>query len=131
MATAEFLCGKQFEDIVIVCAGTRENQADEDVLAAGAFIELLAEKSEPLTSTLSALGRGEGVPELSSSASVARTFYAESKSKLRAAISASENARRLLAIPELHDDVAFCLQRDIFLLVASIEADGAIRRHLE
>ena len=39
----------------------------------------------------------------------------------------SENARRLLAIPELRDDVPFCLQRDIFPLVARLEADGAIR----
>jgi phosphosulfolactate phosphohydrolase-like enzyme len=30
-------------------------------------------------------------------------------------------------LPELRDDVAFCLQRDIFPLVAKMESDGAIR----
>jgi len=40
-ATAEFLRQKNFTDILLVCAGTRENKADEDVLAAGALIELL------------------------------------------------------------------------------------------
>ena len=39
----------------------------------------------------------------------------------------SENARRLLAIPELRDDVAFCLQQDIFDLVAALGRDGNIR----
>jgi phosphosulfolactate phosphohydrolase-like enzyme len=43
------------------------------------------------------------------------------------AVRHAENARRLLAIPELRDDVAFCSQRDIFPLVAKMEADGAIR----
>jgi phosphosulfolactate phosphohydrolase-like enzyme len=47
---------------------------------------------------------------------------------LAAAVRKATNARRLLAIPELCDDVAFCLQRDAFPLVARMEADGAIRR---
>jgi len=42
-------------------------------------------------------------------------------------VAASENARRLLAIPELHDDVSFCLQHDIFPLVARLEADGIVK----
>jgi phosphosulfolactate phosphohydrolase-like enzyme len=33
----------------------------------------------------------------------------------------------LLAIPELREDVAFCLQRDIFPMVAKMEADGVIQ----
>ena len=52
----------------------------------------------------------------------------QAKADLAAVISHSENARRLLSIPELRDDVAFCLQRDLFPLVAKMEADGAIRR---
>jgi phosphosulfolactate phosphohydrolase-like enzyme len=47
---------------------------------------------------------------------------------LAAAVGNATNARRLLAIPELRDDVAFCLQRDVFPLIARMEADGAIRR---
>jgi len=37
------------------------------------------------------------------------------------------DARRLLAIPELRDDVAFCLRQDVFNLVAVLGHDGAIR----
>ena len=44
-ATAEFLRRNNFENILLVCAGTGENQADEDVLAAGALCELLAGSS--------------------------------------------------------------------------------------
>ena len=65
--------------------------------------------------------------QLSDSAEIAQRTYAQAKSDLTAAVRTSENARRLLAIPELRDDVAFCLQRDIFPLVARMEADGAIR----
>jgi 2-phosphosulfolactate phosphatase len=112
-ATAEFLRREKAEMILLVCAGTGENQADEDVLAAGALIEILAEKTEVA---------------VSSSAEIACKFYATSKSKLAAVVCNSENGQRLLSIPELRDDVVFCLQRDIFPLVARMEADGAIRR---
>jgi 2-phosphosulfolactate phosphatase len=108
-ATAEFLRAKNFQDILLVCAGTRENKADEDVLAAGALCELLPGK-------------------FSDSAEIARRDYARAKSDLAAAVCDSENGRRLLAIPELRDDVAFCLQRDICPLIAKMESDGAIRR---
>jgi 2-phosphosulfolactate phosphatase len=108
-ATAEFLRANNFQDILLVCAGTRENKADEDVLAAGALCELLSGK-------------------FSNSAEIARRDYALAKCDLSAAVCNSENGRRLLAIPELRDDVAFCLQRDICPLIAKMEADGAIRR---
>src|SRR5271154_1452563 len=41
-ATANFLQQNNFENILLVCAGTRENEALEDTLAAGALCELLA-----------------------------------------------------------------------------------------
>jgi 2-phosphosulfolactate phosphatase len=122
-ATAQFIRRENFANVLLVCAGTGENQADEDVLAAGALCELLL--NEPLTPTLSPLGRSEGVND---SAQIARRAWLEARTDMAAAIGGSENARRLLAIPELRDDVAFCLQRDIFPLVAKMEADGAIRR---
>jgi phosphosulfolactate phosphohydrolase-like enzyme len=65
---------------------------------------------------------------MTESAEIARHFYAQAKSDLAAAVCNATNARRLLAIPELRDDVAFCLQRDVFPLIARMEADGAIRR---
>jgi 2-phosphosulfolactate phosphatase len=107
-ATEKFLRQLQPVQIVLVCAGTRENMADEDVLAAGALCELLEAK-------------------LSNSAEITQRFYVEAKSNLAMAVQNSENARRLLAIPELRDDVAFCLQHDICSLIAKMGADGAIR----
>jgi phosphosulfolactate phosphohydrolase-like enzyme len=93
------------------------------VLAAGALCELLVGSSRCDDRTAQRAG-----PTLSDSAQIALRDWLETKADLAGPIASSENARRLLAIPELHDDVAFCLQRDIFPLVARMEADGAIRR---
>jgi 2-phosphosulfolactate phosphatase len=137
-ATAEFLRAKNFQNILLVCAGTGENPADEDILAAGALCEMLIRwgetPGEPKTKQhLQKSGSRERSPhqnqicEFSDSAEIARRDFALAKSGLASRISNSENGRRLLAIPELRDDVAFCLQRDIFPLVAKMDADGAIR----
>ena len=107
-ATAKYIRQLRAAHVLLVCAGTRENTALEDVLAAGALCDLLA-------------------GELSDSAEIAHRAHAQAKSDLPGAICNSENARRLLSIPELRDDVAFCLQRDIFPLVARLDDDGAIR----
>jgi 2-phosphosulfolactate phosphatase len=107
-ATAKFIRQIQPAQIVLVCAGTRENMADEDVLAAGALCELL--EAEP-----------------SNLAEITRRVYTRAKINLAAAVRTSENARRLLAIPELRDDVPFCLQRDVIDLTAALGRDGAIR----
>jgi len=108
-ATAEFLRRMNFEHVLLVCAGTGKNCALEDLLGAGALCELLAADA-PFDS-----------------AQIAWRIYREAKADLAGAVRSSENARRLLGIPELRDDVAFCLQRDVFPLVARMEADGTIR----
>jgi 2-phosphosulfolactate phosphatase len=125
-ATAEFLRRNHYENVMLVCAGTGENQADEDVLAAGALTELLVGRDsvEPNSSNCRIKARGTLAPPCQ----IALRAYTQAKSDLLAAVCDSENARRLLAIPELRDDVAFCLQRDIFPLLAKMETDGAIRR---
>ena len=133
-ATAEFLRQNHFENILLVCAGTGENQADEDVLAAGALIELLARwgetPGEPVFADRNHGSRGrsphQSDHELSDSSQIARQAWLEAKPNLALAVGKSENARRLLAIPELRDDVAFCLQRDVFPLVARMRAAGEI-----
>jgi 2-phosphosulfolactate phosphatase len=130
-ATAEFLQRKDFETILLICAGTGENQADEDVLAAGALCDLLTRWGSSRCDDIG--GRPQGpaqraVPTLSDSTQVALRTWLAAKPDLSAAVCNSENARRLLAIPELREDVAFCLQRDIFPLVAKMESDGMIRR---
>jgi 2-phosphosulfolactate phosphatase len=121
-ATVDFIKKLRPTQVVPVCAGTHENPALEDVLAAGALCKMLDELLSP---ALSSLGRGEGVLELSDSAEMARATYTQAKSDLAAAVGRSENARRLLGIPELRDDVSFCLQRDRYPLVVKRAADGA------
>ena len=114
-ATAEFLRQNNFENILLVCAGTGEDAATEDILAAGALVDLLSS--------------GKSTHANKSASSIAaRTAYVQAMlTNLEKSLGASKNSQRLLAIPELRDDVAFCLQRDIFPLVAKMEADGTIR----
>ncbi len=128
-ATAEFLRRKNFTTVVLVCAGTGEGVADEDVLAAGALVEILLGEP-PLTPALSP-PRGEGEKSggrMDDSSQLARETFLRMKTNLAAAIGGSQNGRRLLANPELRDDVAFCAQRDVCNLVAVMGADGALRR---
>jgi 2-phosphosulfolactate phosphatase len=107
-ATAKFLQRHNLPNVLIICAGTGENAALEDILAAGALSNLF-------------------VGELSDSARIARSALICTRANWAEAISQSENARRLLAIPELRDDVAFCARQNIFNLVAKLELDGAVR----
>jgi phosphosulfolactate phosphohydrolase-like enzyme len=107
-ATAEFIKKNQPAQVLLVCAGTRENTALEDVLAAGALCEMLS-------------------GEFSDSAEIVRRVYAQAKPDLAGAVRLAENARRLLSLPELRDDVSFCMQRDTYPLVAKMEADGTVR----
>ena len=112
-ATAENLRGEK--EILLVCAGTGENMASEDINAAGAMIELL-------------LAGQKERPRLSVNAFVAQKAYAISSEHFPNALRDSQNGQRLLAIPELRDDVAFCARRDVFNLVAMMQPDGSLRR---
>ncbi len=132
-ATAEFIRKLQPAEVLLVCAGTREQRADEDVLGVGALCEILIRWGETTGEPQGSGSRGRPphqtkACEFSDSAEIARRAWAHAKSNLAAAVSNSTNGRRLLAIPELRDDVAFCLQRDVFPLIARMEADGAIRQ---
>lgn len=110
--TAEFLQKNHSDEIVIVCAGTGQRTALEDVLAAGALCEILQEK----------------IPAaLSDSAQIAIAAFDATETNLAGTIAKSENAARLLAIPELRQDVPYCLRRDVFDFVAVMQ-DGLIRR---
>jgi 2-phosphosulfolactate phosphatase len=111
-ATAQFIRRLQPSQIMLVCAGTRENAALEDVLAAGALGEMLLRDSSGLA--------------VSDSVETALNACRKAKSNLFAAVSGAENARRLLAIPELRDDVAFCLRQDVYNLIATLGGDGTI-----
>jgi 2-phosphosulfolactate phosphatase len=108
-ATADFVRGQN--EILLVCAGTGENPATEDILAAGALVELLLSRAD-----------------ISDSSGIARLAFAQSKTDLAAAIAGSQNGRRLRSISGLGDDVAFCAQRDVFDLVARMDEAGRLRR---
>lgn len=122
-ATAKFLRTKKFSHLLLVCAGTGESVADEDVLAAGALIELLQNSPSVPRS-----GEGENnYCGLDAASEMARQQFATARTKLTAVIGNSQNGRRLLANPDLCADVAFCAQRDVYDLVAVMSADGALR----
>jgi len=108
-ATARFLNQLPPTDILLVCAGTGASAALEDVLAAGALAGLLA-------------GDYSDATELA-----ARTFHS-AKADLPATLASSKNARRLLGLPELRADVAYCAQRDLFKIVAGMNREGVIRK---
>src|SRR5262249_36791461 len=97
------------KDVVLVCSGTFDQAAYEDVLAAGAMCDLL--------------WRTHSAGAVADSARMARRFYLLEKEDLLAALSDSRNGQRLLSIPDLRDDVAYCVQRDIFPLVAESGKD--------
>jgi 2-phosphosulfolactate phosphatase len=109
-ATGDYLLEDNPENVLLVCAGTGERAALEDIMAAGALCEMLSDdKAET---------------ELSDSAQTALAAYEQADEKLAEVIHQSENAGRLLAIPELREDVDFCLQRDVFNLVAALQGEA-------
>ena len=113
-ATADFLRGEK--EILLVCAGTGENPAAEDILAAGALADLLSS------------GKSTHAHKSANSTAARATYVQAMLTNLAKAIGSSQNGQRLLAIPELRDDVAFCAQRDLFNLVAVMQSDGSLRR---
>jgi len=111
-ATAVFLERTAPERVLAICAGTGEGAALEDALAAGALCELVVAENEQV--------------ELSDSARIAMASWVQAKSDLTVTVCESKNASRLLAMPGLRDDVAFCLQRDIHPLIARMDVAGRI-----
>jgi 2-phosphosulfolactate phosphatase len=123
-ATANFLYRKNPGKVLLICAGTGDDVADEDVLAAGALIENIQHSP----SNIQHPEIGGGNVNLDSASSTALEKYLSAKADLLAAMGRARNGKRLLAMPELHDDVAFCAQRDVFPLVALMDSDGRLRR---
>jgi 2-phosphosulfolactate phosphatase len=111
-ATAEAVKQTPPEHLLLVCSGTLAQAAYEDVLGAGALCELLW----PVY--------GDGT--VADSAQMARALFALERNDLAAALARSRNGLRLLARPELREDVPFCLQRDSVKLVAQLGKDGLV-----
>lgn len=100
--------------LLLIGSGTLEQASFEDTVAAGALVDAVW----PLYA--------DG--EVADSALIARQLYRRYADDLPGALGLSRNGRRLLARPELREDVAFCAQRDLFDFVAELQADGAVRR---
>jgi 2-phosphosulfolactate phosphatase len=113
-ATAEFLRGEN--EVLLVCAGTGENPATEDIIAAGALVELLAS------------GKNTHAKKSAAALAARAEFVRATLAGLEKSLGATENGKRLLAIPELRDDVAFCAQRDVFPLVAALSPAGVLSK---
>ncbi len=111
--TAQWLVGRQVEKLTLICAGTEESVAWEDVLCAGALCDLLT--------------NGSGGVELTDASLVARSAY-RGAGDFSEAIKHARNGRRLLLSPELRDDVDFCLRRDVFTLVAGRGREGRVEK---
>jgi 2-phosphosulfolactate phosphatase len=113
-ATADFLARQIPENLVIVCSGTFDQAACEDVLAAGALCDVLWERCEG--------------GAISDSAQMSRALFQLAQSNLLNAAQQSRNGRRLSSRPELREDVPFCLQRNIHDFVAMMQPDGKITK---
>ena len=113
-ATAARFQEEKPRHLLMVCSGTGEGPAWEDTLAAGALCDRLA-----------TAGRAG---DWDDSAFIARTIWQEARGRLADTLIRSRNARRLREIPELREDVAFCLQVDRFDFVAGMDRTGAVRK---
>lgn len=111
-AIARHLERRRPRDLLLVCSGTLDQAAYEDTLAAGALCDLVWPAYSAGT--------------VADSAHIARDLYRTAAADLAGALRHSRNARRLLAKPELADDVPACLRRDQHPLVARLEADGRV-----
>lgn len=113
-AIADRILRERPSHLLLIGAGTLEQAAFEDTLAAGAVCDAVWSLYE----------RGQ----IADSAAIARQVYREACADLAGAARHSRNGRRLLARPELRDDVAICLRRDTIDFVAALDADGRVRK---
>ena len=113
-ANAKWIQRHKPSNLLIVCSGTIDQAAYEDVLAAGAFCD--------------GLWAGYSAGKVADSAQIARQIYQLAQNDLLGAMRHSRNGRRLSAIPELAGDVPICVQRDTANFVAELSEEGVVRR---
>ena len=115
-AVAEWLGKERPSRLLAVCAGTFEEAAYEDTWAAGALCDLIWQQFQ-----------GASVAD---SAHIAREIYLAAQRDPAGALAHSRNAQRLLAQPDLRDDVAFCWQRDTLKVMGELR-HGAVEKAAE
>lgn len=112
--TADFVLRASPENVLLICSGTYEQAAYEDALGVGALCDLLWNAAEKTG--------------ISDSAKMARDLYSMAKHDLLGAAAQSRNGLRLSSIPELREDVPFCVRRDIFHFAAVLNKQGEVKR---
>jgi 2-phosphosulfolactate phosphatase len=112
-ATARVLQSENPTHTLLVCSGTFEEAAYEDVLAAGALCDLIWPP------------QADGVAD---SALIARRLYLAEKHDIPSAITRSRNGFRLASQPDLKDDVPFCARRDVIDFAVRMDSDGIVKR---
>lgn len=112
-ATAQWIERRQPATLILVGSGTFEEASFEDTLAAGAFADMVW----PMYCA----------GHVTDSAEIARHLYRTHQRDLLGSMQFARNGRRLLAHPELHEDVRCCLQRETAGFCAIAGPDGAVR----
>jgi len=112
-ATAERILQLRPTNLLLVCSGTYEQAALEDILAAGALADLVWPQYE--------------AGDVADTARAARDLYRLHEKDLCGALGQSKNGRRLLTRPDLKDDVEFCSRIDQKRLVVKLSPDGQLR----
>lgn len=113
-ALARWIGERRPAELLLVCSGTYEEASYEDTLGAGALCSRVWEWY--------AGGR------VADSAALARRVFEVEAADLPGAMTRARNGRRLLAMPELRDDVRLCVEVGTRDLVARLDADGVVRR---
>jgi len=112
--TAEHLLRTGCERVVLVCSGTGENVAFEDCLGAGALCQELVRLNAKIN--------------LCDSAHFVADMFSANAANLEVAMEKSSNARRLLSIPELAEDVSFCLSENLYPIIVASNPNGWLHR---
>jgi 2-phosphosulfolactate phosphatase len=112
-ATADWLEAQVPSKLLVVCSGTHDQAAYEDTLAAGALCDLVWPRYQ--------------AGAVADSTLMARRLYRLEQAALVAAVGQSRNGRHLLQLPELREDVAFCIRPNAVPLVAELGKDGHVR----
>ena len=111
MAATADACRKA-SNLIIVCSGTHEEAAYEDTLAAGSLADKLWENYQQ--------------DEIADSARIARHIYIAARGHLIGGAVFATNGRRLMGIPELKEDVDFCLRENVRNDVLAVLRDGSV-----
>jgi len=112
-ATAALVRRLRPSSLLLIGAGTYEEAAWEDTLAAGALAECLWDIYE------------DG--SVSDSVTMARRLFQLGVPNLEAALGQGRNGRRLQTLPELASDIRFAARKDAWPLIAELGTDGWLR----